>query len=645
MPTNWVSLYGWQFGDLATFKSQMTGQEITRTDAADSIKGTAGHDLIRTRGGNDWLAAEDGNDWVDGGQGADTLHGGPGHDFVQGGDGADKLYGDRGNDILDGGAAGDYLAGRDGDDWLFGWIGNDTVEGDAGHDTLDGSHGDDVMRGGSGDDVLVADVGDDKLYGGDGQNRFIGGSYLYTGVGWNELENLPMFSLDENESGNDEYHINGSNDFVWDDGPDNTSDMLIYYGDGSVSVRGFGGSSHYIIPDPEWIYRRYLGKSDKIVLNEVSVDGEAVSNFSEFISMIRAGKIGYQFVKKEDGGTEVRSPGGGYLGTWDVGDIMLDFGPSASGLPRILKLDATSLSGTDGIESFSPDDWIIQADEDDEAPAGGDAVLMLHRPSGELVAWDPDRGSQGFKALATFAPAETSVLATGDFNGDGKADFFLQQKSGQNLWWDPAKGAQGFTLTNGHAGAVVAATGQFRGSGADDLLLFNEVSRELFVHDVAGGSVSLLMPLTSVTRLIGTGNIDGRGGDDLVFLNESTGAVYAYTGDAWRDLLSLAPGAGWSLAGIGNVVGDGADDMMFRNAQSSATLVWDVGRGTSGFRDFAMLTQDWTVRAFEDLTGDGLDDLLVQHSGGNAVYWNGTGWVSLGGTLAGVELVGVGVLA
>jgi len=154
------------------------------------------------------------------------------------------------------------------------------------------------------------------------------------------------------------------------------------------------------------------------------------------------------------------------------------------------------------------------------------------------------------------------------------------------------------------------------------------------------------MPLDTNTRLAGTGDINGQGGDELVFLNQATGAVYAYSMDGqWRDLLGLSPGSGWSLAGIGNVVGDAAEDMVFRNSQSNATLVWDVAKGGAGFRDFAMLTQDWTVRAFQDLTGDGLDDLLVQHTGGNSAYWNGTAWVPLGGALADVSVVGVGVLA
>ncbi|HYE50812.1 MAG TPA: calcium-binding protein [Azospirillaceae bacterium] len=645
MVTNWDSLYGWHYGDLSTFKSKMTGREIARGDTADNVTGNAGHDLVRARGGNDTVAAQDGDDWVDGGQGADLLYGGPGRDFVQGGDGADKIYGDRGNDILDGGAGNDYMAGRDDHDWLFGWTGNDTLEGDGGDDSLVGSHGDDVIRGGAGNDLMFSGPdGRDVMYGGTGDNVFENFGFILSERWGGQYETaVDFWDLRWDADMRAEFHLEGRNDTVYDNGVGRSADVAHYYGKGSATLHQFGGSTGYA-PTPDGD-PRFPGVTDRIVFRDLRVGGELVDDFAEFVSMIRSGRIGYS-----------HGEGPGYYGPrdgtstivgWENGSIALDFGPAADGTPRVLRLEESSISGFRGVDSFSADHWRFQnSGTGGEAPVGGDAMLMLRRPNGDLVAWDPDRGEAGFRTLTSFAPAETAVLATGDFDGDAQADFFLQQKSGQNLWWDPSKGLTGFTLTNGHAGAGVAAVEQFAGSGADDLLLFDAAARYLSIHDVSGGTVSRLMPLDADTRLAGTGDINGQGGDELVFLNQATGAVYAYSMDGqWRDLLGLSPGSGWSLAGIGNVTGDAAEELVFRNSQSSATLVWEMAKAGLGFRDFAMLTQDWTVRAFQDLTGDGLDDLLVQHTGGNSAYWNGTAWVPLGGALADVSVVGVGVLA
>jgi Ca2+-binding RTX toxin-like protein len=82
---------------------------------------------------------------------SETIYAGSGNDVITGGGGDDRIYGEAGNDTLYGG---------NGNDSLYGGAGNDNLSGDAGNDVLDGGTGNDTLSGGAGDDTYVFRVGD-----------------------------------------------------------------------------------------------------------------------------------------------------------------------------------------------------------------------------------------------------------------------------------------------------------------------------------------------------------------------------------------------------------------------------------------------------------------------------------------------------
>ncbi|HYC05358.1 MAG TPA: calcium-binding protein [Azospirillaceae bacterium] len=344
----------------------MTGVERNTGTGNDSLTTTSGHDLIRTNAGNDTINASGGNDWISGGGGNDSVRSGSGHDFAQGGDGNDRIFGEDGNDILDGGNGADSVDGGNGDDWAFAWTGNDTVQGGAGHDTMDGAAGSDVLYGGAGNDVLFA--GDnaggtetDKLYGGSGDNVFFNygvnyGQLTNDGTSWDGQATLQQFRdwvmvHGRGPSAVTQFHLQGRNDTVHDNGPGFQTDTLYYYGKGSATVYDFGGADSEVEGGGG-----VQGSSDKLVFVNLFIKGNKVDNFNEFLARIRDGSIKYS---REDYGDDAWDYNGSGM-FWDSRDtITLDFGPAADGTPRILKLVGTTVSGGEGIASFSPEDWIF----------------------------------------------------------------------------------------------------------------------------------------------------------------------------------------------------------------------------------------------------------------------------------------------
>lgn len=210
--------------------------DITGTNAAETLVGTERNDHIQALGGNDVLVGSAGEDTLDGGTGNDTVdysqmdgavtvylthdytlkangsrdtlisiehvigsryndtlilnrynniaYGGAGDDIIHARDGNDTVYGEAGNDRLYGMDGDDTLYGGDGDDRLYGdntdtdltGTGNDSLYGGAGNDMLWGHSGDDLLDGGDGNDQMYGMEDNDTFIGGQGNDLMDGGS-------------------------------------------------------------------------------------------------------------------------------------------------------------------------------------------------------------------------------------------------------------------------------------------------------------------------------------------------------------------------------------------------------------------------------------------------------------------------------------
>jgi hypothetical protein len=73
-------------------------------------------------------------------------------------------------------------------------------------------------------------------------------------------------------------------------------------------------------------------------------------------------------------------------------------------------------------------------------------------------------------------------------------------------------------------------------------------------------------------------------------------------------------------------------------------IFWDATAGAAGWRDFATIAPGWSISGFHDLDGDARADVLLQHSSGDAIYWTGSTWGSLGNVLSGATFHGAGEL-
>ena len=214
---------------------------------------------------------------------------------------------------------------------------------------------------------------------------------------------------------------------------------------------------------------------------------------------------------------------------------------------------------------------------------------------------------QGWDWLSSDWITGWTIVGMRDFNGDGKPDLVWQNDATQQVvvWY--LGGPQGnrflgqnWLAQDGVAGWYVVATGDFNGDGKPDLVWQND-ARQVAVWYMGGAQGNAFLwsdwlSSTGVTgwRVVGTGDFNGDGKLDLVWQNDWTGqAVVWYMGGAqgntflWSDSLSSDVG-GWTLVGTADFNGDSKPDLVWQN-DARQVVVWYMG----GAQGNTSLWWDW----------------------------------------------------
>ena len=174
--------------DESGIKSTAFLAQLFGTTGDDEISGSNAVNTIFTFDGDDVINALDGNDYIDAGPGANEIFGGSGNDHVWLEAGSNNVDGGEGTDWLlfaddhsisldlslttdqnqgefsakisnmeniDASELADFLSGSEKANWFLGRAGNDIINGRSGDDRLNGGSGDDSLTGGPGSDEFV----------------------------------------------------------------------------------------------------------------------------------------------------------------------------------------------------------------------------------------------------------------------------------------------------------------------------------------------------------------------------------------------------------------------------------------------------------------------------------------------------------
>jgi len=234
----------------------------------------------------------------------------------------------------------------------------------------------------------------------------------------------------------------------------------------------------------------------------------------------------------------------------------------------------------------------------------------------------------------TVSVSAWSIVGSGDFTGDGKADVLWEnQSTGVVGVWVTGGGWLGFGVAPLNSGWTIAGVGDFTGDRKADVLWQNSSTGVVGVWITSGGWLGLgVAPLNSGWTIAGVGDFTGDGKADVLWQNSSTGDVGVWiTGGGWLGLGVAPLNSGWTIAGLGDFNGDGKADVLWQNSSTGVVGVWITGGGWLGL-GVAPLNSGWAIAGLGNFNGEGTADVLWQNTstGVVGVWLTGGGWLGLG---------------
>lgn len=247
-------------------------------------------------------------------------------------------------------------------------------------------------------------------------------------------------------------------------------------------------------------------------------------------------------------------------------------------------------------------------------------------------------GSLGTKAIVGGLATNWTIVAIGDFDGDGGSDLMLRDGTSVYIWFmnGGRKVREGYVSAAGLASGWISGwnidgTGDFNGDGRSDVLLRNGTSVYQWQMDglrVSNHGYVTIGGLATEWVIDGIGDFNGDGRSDVLMRNGTLLYEWQMNGILIENQSRVKDGASdaylgtnWSVEGVGDFNGDGKSDVLLRDGpylyewqmtgfqiQNHASVLDHIGFGF-------YLTGNWFVEGFGDFDGDKKTDILINRNG------------------------------
>jgi hypothetical protein len=271
-------------------------------------------------------------------------------------------------------------------------------------------------------------------------------------------------------------------------------------------------------------------------------------------------------------------------------------------------------------------------------------VLLRNGANGHTAGWLMNGLTVDNSAfMPTIADTNWEVKGVGDFDADGKADVIWRHKvNGQDIAWL----MNGLTVANSAFLPTIADTnweivgaGDFDGDAKADVILRNQATGQNIVWLMNGVTVtnSAFLPTIANTNwaIAGVGDLDGDLKADVLWRNSASGQDIGWLMDgltvASAAFLPAVGDTNWAIVGVGDLDGDGKADVVLRNKATGQDIGWLMDGLTVSTSAFLPTIADtnWGIVGVADLDGDGKADVVLR----NQANGQDIGWLMNGLTV------------
>ncbi len=270
------------------------------------------------------------------------------------------------------------------------------------------------------------------------------------------------------------------------------------------------------------------------------------------------------------------------------------------------------------------------------APTGTVSFLDTSNANAPVGSGPLGAATLGVSWLSTVSPvagSSPSIVAVGDFNGDGIPDFVVANQFLQTLTIFLGNGDGTFTAAASSLSIyfypIDIAVGDFNGDGIQDLAVVdssNSIVGVFLGHGDGTFTLASMNATGSSPNLVAIADFNGDGIPDLAVTNQENGSgsvtILLGNGDGTFTAASANPAVGDNPYGIvaGDFNGDGKIDLAVTTLYNNKlTILLGNGDGTfTAAASPAVAMYAYSI-ATGDFNGDGIPDLVVGCSNGGSV--------------------------
>lgn len=254
----------------------------------------------------------------------------------------------------------------------------------------------------------------------------------------------------------------------------------------------------------------------------------------------------------------------------------------------------------------------------------GDYITVVSDNAGANVAYAATFNGEEDVYYVRAIPSGWNLIATADFNGDGKPDYVLYDANTRQtaIWYMNnnvfVSSAYGPTLAVGWGLRAVA---DFNRDGHPDYALFNPTTDQTAIWYLSGPTFigSAYGPTVPIGwELVATADLNGDGKTDYVLYNAGTRqtAIWYLNNNV---LVSGGYGPtlppGWGLIGVADFDGDGQKDYALFNPTTGQTAIWYLSGLTLRAGAYGpTVPSPWQLMEVADFNGDGKPDFVLYNA-------------------------------